>query len=75
VDAVAFDTRCEHFADGAFGGVRWIGGAHGVAPLFDGVGGFEDQHYYRAFGHEFYQRGVEGAFLMNGVKVLGFQLA
>src|SRR5437899_209832 len=56
VDAVALDTRGEQLADGPFGGVGGIGRAHGVAPLLDGVLGFEHHHHHGSFGHEFHER-------------------
>src|SRR5665213_3054482 len=72
VDAVALDGGGEYFADGALGGVSWVGRAHGIAPLFDGVLGFEHQDYDGAFGHELDQRCEEGALAVDAVEAVSY---
>src|SRR5579885_679911 len=73
--AVAFNAGRKLLADCAFGGVGGIGGAHGVAPLPDRVGGFEHHDHYRSFGHELYERPIKRPFLVDRVKRFGLELA
>ena len=73
--AVAFDAGCETLANGPFGRVRRVGSPHRIAPLLDGVGRFQNHDDHGAFGHELHQRAVKWPLAMDGVKVLGFQLA
>src|ERR1700674_4713980 len=72
MSAIVADAGAEVAADGAGGGFLGIGGAHGVAPLGDGVFGFEDQGEDFAGAHEVGEFAEEGTGFVNGVETPGF---
>ena len=73
VGAVAADAGAEVVADGAGGGFLGVGGAHGIAPLGDGVFRFEHHHEHLARAHEFHQLAEEAFSLVDRIKPFGFR--
>jgi len=74
VYGVSLDILREFLANGTFGRVCRIGGAHYIAPMLDGVVALEHQDDHRAFRHKSDQPGEEGPFSMDLVKSLGLLL-
>ncbi|PTQ75236.1 hypothetical protein C8N42_102155 [Celeribacter persicus] len=60
----------EFLADGAFGGVGRVGGAHDFAVFCDGVFTFEDLHHDRLGDHVFAKLIIERTLLVHGVERL-----
>jgi len=71
---VILDIGAKCLADGAFGGLRWIGSPHGSTPLLDSAVGLQSQHENLADTHEIRQFPKEGSLPMHGVKTLGLDL-
>ena len=71
VGAIVADAGAEGVANGAGRGFLGIGGAHGVAPLEDGVFGFKDQGEDFAGTHEIGKLGEEGLLFVDGVEATG----
>src|ERR1035437_9791085 len=72
---VALDAGREPLADGALRGVGRVGGAHGLAPLADGVLALQRHHDEGPFGHELHQPGEEWFLAMHRVESLGLRFA
>ena len=65
------DVQGEELADGAFGGLFRVGGAHDFTIAGHGVVAFQDLHNHRRRGHGFDQLAIEGTFRVNFVELLG----
>src|ERR1039458_3509918 len=71
VNAIPLDVGGEPLADGAFGGISRVGGAHHFAQTLDGILALQRHHDNRPLGHELDQAAIEGALLMDRVETLG----
>src|SRR5215831_5945031 len=74
VGDVVADAGAEVVPNGAGSSLLGIGGAHRVAPLEDGVLGFENHCNDLARGHEVGQLAKKGALFVDGVKAARFFL-
>src|SRR5580700_4759363 len=74
VRAIVLDAFAELSANGARGGLGWIGCAHRFAPFGDGVFRFEHHSHSFAATHKFRQLAEKRTRAVNRVKSLGLRL-
>ena len=72
--AVVLDGGAEVAADGAFGGLVGVGGAHQVAPFFNGIFRFENDNDNLAGTHEVGQFAIERPVAVDGIEPFGLGL-
>ena len=75
MNGIFADRQSVKLANGAFGSVGGIGGAHDFAVLQNGVFTFQDLNDGRAGRHEVHQFAEEGTILVNGIEAFGFAAA
>jgi hypothetical protein len=68
---ITLDVLGELFADRPWRGIRWIGCAHDLAVLGDGILALEDLQNDRAGSHELHKIGEEGPLFVNSIECGG----
>jgi hypothetical protein len=74
VHGISLDIFREALTNGTFRCICGVGGAHYIAPMFDGIVALERQDNHRSFGHKIDQTREEGLLAMDLIKSLGLLL-